>query len=94
MGIRPTWPERLRPRAGSVPYRYPIGTATGVLLLNQRVERRSEYDLARRCMGLEASANVDRVAECREVQHASRSHVANEGNARIRSYTDGQFSHL
>ena len=54
------------------------------------VEVRCQHDLTRLGVCLQAGSDVDRVTKCGEVEHSSRSDVADEGHASAGGYTDGE----
>ncbi len=70
-------------------YGYPIRSAPWVLRLNQRVKRSCKHNLACSRVGLEASTNVDGITQSGEVQHASRSDIADESDTSVGSDTEG-----
>ena len=65
-----------------------------MLRLNQRIERSGKNNLALRRMCLQASTDVDGVAQRGEVQYAPRSHIADEGDTSVGSDTEGEFGDL
>ena len=72
----------------------PIGAASGVLRLNQRVKRSCKHDLAGRRVSLKASTNVDGIAERCEIQYGSRSDIADEGDTSVGRDTKGKLGDL
>jgi hypothetical protein len=61
-----------------------------VPFFDQRVEGGRNDNLARRGVCLEASTDIDGVAECGEIHHGSRSDIADERNSRVGCDADRQ----